>query len=293
MAIKKESIIAMATALKLDMTAFNAALAATDEQEVKLPEGTKVFTTTDLTTHTVLNQAELTSRDETIKNSAQKAGKEFAVKEMKEAAGLDYDGEGSKDPKRFVTEYQKKVLKDANITETDKIKELNGIIEGLRTNITTLTAEKETMITTTKRAQSDNDLLTMTIDKKPDNLSNAQWLAVLKTDVELADQDGAQVIKIGGKVAVNKTDLKPLPAKDAVIGYIDERKIGKTIVTPAGPGPHRAAGDSKITAFGITTLKQFNAHLKEQNINANGDQAKAMLKEITDVTPNFDYSTKE
>jgi len=279
MAIKKESIIALAAALKIDKKVIEDAIAAADEQEIKIPEGLTVLTT-----------AELTARDEQNKNSGINSGKQIAIKDLKEAAGLDYEGEGSKDGKRFLTEYEKKVKKDSNVQESDKIKELNTTIEGLRTNITTLTGEKDSMIKATKEAQLDNDILTMTIDKKPDNFTNKEWLTLIKLGNEVVEDNGITVVKRDGKVVANKTDLKPLPVKEALVGYIDERKLGKVVEPPKTGG--RNGQDSKITGLGISTMKQFTQHLQDNNISANGEQAKAMLKEITEANANFDFNTK-
>jgi hypothetical protein len=278
MPIKKESLLAIADLLKIDKKIFEDAMASDAETEIKLPEDISVFT-----------KAELTSREEQIKSSSLRAGKEMSIKELKEKAGLEYDGQGSKDPARFLEEYGKKVLKDANITETEKIKELNTTIEGLRANITMLTSEKESMLKATKEAQLDNDILTMTIDKKPDNLTNKEWLAILKIGNEIVDHEGQTVVKRDGKIVVNKTDLKPIPVKDALIGYIDERKLGKQEAQGAAG---RNGKDSKTPLAGISNLKQFNQHLAENGINANGEQARQMLKEITDSNPNFDFSNK-
>lgn len=283
MAIKKESIIAMATALKMDMTVINAALASTTEDEVKLPDGISVFTA-----------AELTGREETLRNAGIKAGKEIAVKELKELTGLEYDGEGSKDPKRFVTEHGKKVLSEANIVESEKIKAKDTVIEGLRTNIVTLTTEKETSVKATKAAQLDSDLLSWTIDKKPDNLTNQEWLAIIKLNNEIIEQDGAMVVRRDGKIVSTTTDLKPIPPKDAVNAFIDERKIGKVpTVTPANGG--RGGPDSNSPAgghLGITNMKQFNEHLKEKGINPTSQQAQTMMTEVTTANKDFDFNTK-
>lgn len=289
MPLKKESIIAMATALKIDPAVLKIAMDAPDDQEVKLPEGIKVLTAEDLKTTTVLTAAELTSRDEQSRTAGEKIGRELTVKSLKETAGLEYDGEGSKDPKRFITEYGKKVLKDSNIQESDKVKELNTVIDGLRTNITTLTTEKDGMVKSTKEAQLDNDILTWTIEKKPDNLTNKEWITILKLGNEVTEQDGQLVVKRDGKIVANKTDLKPVPAKDALVGYIDERKLGK-VVTTVTPG--RNGQDSKIATLGIGNMKQFNQHLADSGVNPNGQQAQQMLKEVVEANPNFDFKAE-
>lgn len=288
--LKKDSVIAMAAALKIDPAVLKLAMDAPDEQEIKVPEGIKVLTAEDLKTSTVLTAADLTARDETSKAAGEKIGRELTVKTLKETAGLDYDGEGSKDPKRFITEYGKKVLKDSNIVESDKVKELNTIIDGLRTNITTLTTEKEGMVKSTREAQLNNEILTMTIDKKPDNLTNNEWVTIIRMNNEIIDDGGTLVVKRDGKIVANKTDLKPIPVKDALIGYIDERKLGKVAAAPPVPGRNGQDSKGHGTA-GISNMKQFKQDLEARGINLNGMEAQAMLKEITDANKDFDFKT--
>lgn len=276
--IKKETIIAMATALKLDLAAVTKAYDDAELKEVDFkPETLKIFT-----------DAELTSREETLKTRHEKAGGEIAIKNIKEKAGLDFEG---KTEDKLIEAFKGKVLKDANIEESTKIKELNTTIEVLRTNITTLSTEKEGILKQTKEAQDDTELLTWTIDKKPDNLTNKEWVALIKMNNEVFEENGQKFVKRDGKIVANPTDLKPIAAKDAVVAFIEERKLGKVAVEPPKPGG-RGAGDSKTNLLGIANMKQFNEHLAAQNISPNGEVAQKLLAEVTTANANFDFSTK-
>jgi len=276
--LKKDTIIAMATALKMDITAVNAAIAA--EAETDVP-----FTTSALK---VFTDAELTSREETLKSRHEKAGMEIQIKNLKEKTGIEFDG---KSEDKFIETFKAKTLTDANIKESDKVKEKDTVIEGLRSNIATLTTEKEGILKESKTAQLDSDILSWTIDKKPDNLSNKEWLAMIKLNNEISDNEGQLVVKRDGKIVSNPTDLKPIAAKDALVSYIDERKWGKVVEdTKALAG--RGAGDSKNSILGIANMKQFNEHLTSAGINPNGQQAQALLAEVTTANTNFDFNVK-
>jgi len=260
-----------------DVDKLIAAIKDDKEADFDVPE-VKVFT-----------DVELTSRDESMKTVGIKAGKEIAVKELKEAVGLDYEGEGSKDGKKFIAEYQKKVIADAGIKESDKVREKDSVIEQLRANLTNLTAEKEASIKAAKMAQLDTEILSHTVDRKPDNLTNQEWVAIIKMNNEITEQDGQLVVKRDGKVVANQTDMKPIPVKDALVGFVEERKLGKA-ATPAPPAPGgRAAGDSKGNPLGISNMKQFKEHLAANGMSENGQQAQALLKQITDTNANFDF----
>jgi hypothetical protein len=275
--LKKDFILSMATALKLDVAAVTAAYDAKEETEVAFkPEALKVFT-----------DSELLSREETLKSRHEKAGMEIQIKNLKEKAGIEFEG---KNEDKFVEAFKGKVLKDANIQESDKIKEKDTVIEQLRSNISALATEKDSFVKKTKEAQLDSDILSWTIDKKPDHLTNKEWLAMIKLNNEIAEQDGQLVVKREGQIVANKTDLKPVAAKDALVSYIEERKWGKTVeATPPGG---RGAGDSRTSLLGIGNMKQFNEHIASQGISPNGQQAQAMLSEITTANQNFDFNTK-
>lgn len=276
--IKKETVIAMATALKLDVAAVTKAYDDAEEKDVEFKPEELI----------ILTKTEQTSREEVLKTRHEKAGGEIAIKNLKEKAGIEFDG---KNEDKFIEAFKGKVLKDANIQESDKVREKDTVIEGLRANISTLTTEKESFVKTTKEAQLDSDILSWTIDKKPDHLTNKEWLAMIKLSNELSEQDGQLVVKRDGKIVANTTDLKPIAAKDALVSYIDERKWGKLIVEPPKTGG-RGAGDSKTNLLGIGNMKQFNEHIAAQGISANGQEAQKQLAEITAANPNFDFNAK-
>lgn len=276
--IKKETIIAMATALKLDVAAVTAAYDAKTETDVTFDPASVI----------VLTPAEQASREETLKTRHEQAGMEIAIKNLKADAGVEFEG---KDSKKLLEAVKAKALKDANVEESAKVKELNTTIEGLRANIETFNQEKATLQAQAKQSADDQELLTLTIDQKPDHFSNTQWLTLIKLDNKLVEKDGVKVIERNGQIVANKTDLKPLPVKEALAQYITDSKIGK-VAGDQPPNPGRGAGDSKTSYLGISNMKQFNDHLKEQNISPNGAQAQQMLSEITAANANFDFSTK-
>ena len=281
MALKAEAVTKLKATLKgFDVDKLIAAIKAEAEEEYPIPE-VKVFTDT-----------ELASRDESQKNNGIKIGKEFAIKDLKADVGLDYDGEGSKDPKKFAEEYKKKIINEAGIKESEKVRELNTTIEQLRTNLTNATTEKESFIRQSKEAQLETQILSDTLHLKPDNLTNKEWVTILKMNNEIIEQDGSMVVKRDGKIVANQTDLKPIPVKDALITYIDERKIGKVTDSNSGggKGSGRGADDSKTSPAGISNMKQFKEYLSKKEINPNGDRAKSELKAITDANPNFVFS---
>ena len=273
--LKLQDVLAMGKALKLDEAKLKEAF----ENKVEVDFEVK---TDDLVVMTV---QERTQREESLKRTHEKAGSEIAIKNMRETLQLDFEG---KTEDKFIEAFKAKVLKDANINESEKVAELNKTIEGLRTNIQTLKSENEGIITKQKAAQLDSQILSWVIDKKPDNLTNEEFLAIVKMNNEIYEENGQLFVKRDGKPVQDPTTLSNIPAKDAVVKYIDERKIGKDASGAGFVG--RNGPDSSGAALGIRNMKQFNEHLQSKGINAGSQQAAALLNEITAQVKDFDFT---
>lgn len=277
MPIKITTIKAWGAALKIPQADIDAAITNTEEVEVAIPAGVAVF-----------NEADLTTRETSVKNAGISAGRDFVIKELKEKAGIDFSG---KDPETFIAEYSKKVLADANIQESTKISTLNDTVKQLQTNLQTmqgtLTAKDAEVATSKINAQ----ILTDTIHLKPDNLENDEWVDLIRKRNELVMENGVQVVKRDGKIVQDATTLVAIAPKEALIGYITERKIGKVEEKQSQQQQKGRGSDDKTFVPGsISNMTQFKDHLKSQSINPNGQQAQSLLAEITKANPNFDMN---
>jgi hypothetical protein len=153
MAIKNLS--ALKKALKgFDVDAIIAAATAAEEVEISVPDGN------------FLTVAELAARDENIKATNINVGKELLIKELKAESGLEYSGEGSEDPKRFLTEYQKKVSADLGKSEEEKVTELNKVVEGLRKNLEKEQKEKSDLIAKQKEGSINSKFLEALLEQE-------------------------------------------------------------------------------------------------------------------------------
>lgn len=277
MAISESSLIKLKSTLKgFDVDAIIAAAISTEQVDISVPDG-NFFTPNEINT-----------RDESIKNTNISVGKEIAIKEMKADVGLDYDGQGSKDPKRFIAEFNKKILADAKIVESDKVTERDKTIEGLRNSINTISQEKETFIKQAKDAAIDTSILSETLHLKPDHLNNNEWLGLLKNSNTVVEVDGSFFVKKNGEIVKTTTDLTPIPMKDVLSTFIAERKWGKT-EDPAPPPGGRGGKDSKGNDYGtISKMSEFVSEMDKQGIHAGGVKASALLAEVQAKNPNFD-----
>jgi hypothetical protein len=109
MALKKEAIIKIAQTLKLNPTEFEAIIKDSEEKDVTIPE------------ITTFEKTELESRDKNKKDEGIKVGRDLQMKDLKEKAGLTYDGAGSLDPERFAKEYSKKIETELKIEPEKKV----------------------------------------------------------------------------------------------------------------------------------------------------------------------------
>lgn len=277
-----KNLEAIAKVLKIDPAKLLEAAKSDQEVEVEVPADLQVFT-----------KAEFDTREANLKSTNIEAGKEIAIKELKQKVGIEFPG---KDPEKFINEYKAKVLKDENISVDDKIKEKDKTIEGLRKNL----GEKDNEITGLKtkasQAEADSKWLGLLPKERAEILSDKQYLNLMKDEYELTEYEGKPAIKNlkTGEIEKDKTTLVPLDPAVVVKGHFEG---AKWTTTPGAddkkPGPGgRGASDSTNTG-GITNMKQFKDHAKAQGWSLNGQQAQAELNKITTSNPNFDFSTQE
>lgn len=287
MAIKTESLSKLLVKLKIapDETAAKELITSKDESDVSMPAG-----------HHLFSDDELTTRDNSNKATYTKAGTEIAVKQLKELVGLSYDGEGSKDPKKFTEEYAKKVLADANINVDEKLTEREKTIAKLRENIKTMETVQTDNETKVKTAKQDYDLLTWVHDIKPDYLEDKELIGIIKMNNELVEENGNVYVKRNGEIVKDQKLQTPIPAKDAIRAFMTERKLVKVAAAAEGAGEGaggaggRGAGDSKGNTGGITTMSQFNTHLEKNGINPKSQEASALLTKTASSNANFDFN---
>lgn len=291
MPIKKDSLAKLLARLKIfpDEAAATAAIDAEAESEVAMPAGMQLF-----------SDDELATRDNSNKATYTQAGGEINVKKLKELAELTYDGAGSKDPAKFIEEFKKKVLADANISIDEKLNDRDKTIGKLRETIKTIESAQSENERKAKVAEQDYNLLTWTHDLKPDNLEDKEWAAILKMNNELVEENGQTFVRRGGEIVKDPKLQTNIPAKDAIRGFITERKLGKDLaaaaaaeaaaLAAAAAAGGRGGGDSKGNTGGITNMTAFNAHLEKNNINPKSPEAQALLTKTAEINKSFDFN---
>lgn len=241
MALKKADLEKIEAKYKI--TGLVAAHEAATETDVAIPEDV-----------TVLTAAELAQRDANQKAAGKTegitVGKELVVKDLKTAAGLTYDGEGSKDPARFVTELTKKVEDGAKIEPNAQVTQLKEQVANLQKSVT----EKDGQVNNLKAAAESSALDVDIIAAMPANrkgvdaggMSDKEYLTLIKSQLQTErDEAGALVIKREGQVLRDPTTQNPLNLQTAISGVFTERKwTGEAGDNRSGRGGGSSQGNS-------------------------------------------------
>jgi hypothetical protein len=277
MAIKKESLKAILVKLKVGTDAEIDALINDQEEKEVAIDAVKVFTSEEYT------QLE-TNLKEQGKGAYTKAGKEIAIKELKEKTGLDFDG---KDPEVFLEKYKEHVIADANVKpneakvqwEKDKA-QLQGQISEWKGKYEAVEVEKKTVA-------RDAYLLKKFPAERDKALSDEDRLLLIKSKTEIKDEDGKEVVYYKGqKLADNLTN--PLDM-DKAISHIfkEENWIGDGAVKlPGGRGD----GDKHRKPNTFASLKEFNAHLETSGIHPGSEQARNLLQDAMKTNPDINMA---
>jgi hypothetical protein len=278
MAIKKESIKAILAKLKVGTDAeIEALLNDTEEKEVKIPDTVKVFSQEEYT------QLE-TNLKEQGKGAYTKAGKEIAIKELKEKTGIEFDG---KDPETFIEKFKENVIAEAKLKPDEAKTQWEKDKKALQDQVNEWKGKYETIETEKKAISFDTTLLKSFPADRNDILTDEDRLLLIKNKMEVKDEDGKQIVYYKGKKLQDNL-TNPLEFGEAIKHVFTEEKwLGKP---EAGKPGGRGNGDGK-TGLGVYgSLKDFNAELTAKNIHPGSEEARNMLNQAIKANPEMDMS---
>lgn len=277
--LKKETITKIASMLKLPEADLTAALSATEEVDVKLPEGLVVLTAD-----------ELSSRDRTTEKKGYDKGSEASVemliKEQKRNLGLEFEG---KDPEKFVEALKAKVLADAKVEPSAALQEKENVIAGLRTNLQKLEAEKNEVLSNVAKIKVESTVAraipaNLIAGVEPDEV----LLTMRHKGYEFEEKDGQIVAKKAGEVLAD-TALRPLPIQDVIKGYVTERGW---LDTGGGAGKEGRGGSHSRPGTGVPTkLSEAEAAWKASGKNAGTADFQAHVEGLVKENPSFDFNS--
>lgn len=269
--LKADTLEKIAKLLGIDAAAFKAAAEDKDEKDFSLPEDIHIFT-----------QAQLDSRDKNKKDEGIKVGRDLEIKDIKAEMGLEFEG---KDRKALVEKAKEAIAKEIGAPADEKVKERDKTIAQMREALKAKDTELESVTAKYKADAVKTQLLSMTLDKKPDTFSNEEWAALIGMSNELFEENGQFFVKRGGEVVKDSKEFKPIPAKDALSAWIDERKLGKVVETEGAGG--RPRGNGTPGGGGKSTFAQAKEYIASQGWDEKGMKAQEYINAQAKDNPDF------
>ena len=211
MAIKKESLAALLVKLAVFDTKENAvaAIEATEEKDVSIPDSTKVY-----------SESEFATVAKNLKNEGINAGKEIAIKDLKEKAGLDFEG---KSPEKLLEEYKKSVLSEANVSVDEKVKAKEKTITDLKAALQKVEEEKTTAIQKATLIERKARLKSMLPKDRDDRFTDDQYLTLLEAELAIEQDGDKEVVKHKGNV-MQDDKFNPLAPDQAIASIFQTNK---------------------------------------------------------------------
>lgn len=264
MALKKETAAKIAALLKIKPEDFQAALEATEEKDITVPD-INAFTPDEL---------------KTLKDNEYKRGKEvgveMSVKDAREKHGLE-----GKTIEELLTAHGTKVLEQAKIEPDKKVQELQQKLDVAQNTVTQL----QTDLQNSKSALVQRDVDTQISKVLPENtiISGEKLVALAKADgfaFELKD----------GKLVAKKGDALELDhlgnTKDVKTVLSEYATANKLIKEAKGAGGGRGgSGSGKSTVF--ASLSELKKSFVEQGKSLMGEEFNAAFEKARTDNPDF------
>jgi ribosomal protein S20 len=292
MSVKKDTIKTLLKSLKAGkkaddgkITAFtdaeiDALINDAEEKEVALPEGVKIFTPEEYTTLE-------TNLKDAGKGGYTKAGKEIAIKEMKEKLGIEFDG---KDIETFLTKAEEHFVAKAKIPANEAKQQWEKDKGILQTQITDWKTKYESEVGASAAAKLDATLLAKFPANRSKGLSDEDRLLLLKSKMEVKNEDSKQVVYYKGeKLQDNLTN--PLNIDTAITHVFTAEKWleeGKGGAGGRGGNNNNAGGGGNGV---FKTLRDVNEHIEKNNWHPGSQQATQFMQQVMKDNPQLDLAT--
>lgn len=274
--LKEETLIKIATLIKVPAEKLKAAITGDKEADVEIPEDLIVFT-----------KDEIETRDTNQKNEGIKAGKEIGIKEVRKAAGLDENA--SKDPAKVAQAIIDKATADAKVKPDEKVTQLQEQVNLLQKSL----GEKDNEINTHKQTAAsvslDRKIFAAFPKERSETLTDDEYITLIKSSHNIKEVDGKLVIEKDGQILRDGKTQNPLPLNDAIGGIFKERK-GWLTESGAGAGG-RGGGDKNPPVGAFSKKSEVIADYERQGKNINGaagQEIVAKLAELKKANPSFD-----
>jgi len=270
--LKKDTIKAL-KALGFDVDKLTAAVKAEDEQDFELP------------TINNLTDDQLAERDKQVIAAAKpdllKEGKQTGIEIANKAIAKKFNltDVDTKDPDKLIVALEGSVAKGDN--------GLKEQIALLQKDKLTLEQAIESEKNNAKALQFDTELIGYFPPNRTADLSDRERLALIKMNLEFAEDNGTRVVKRDGQVLRDKTTQAPLPTKDVIATLFNEKKW----ISSGGGGGR--GGDDNLGGGGkgIKTFSQAEAQFLKDNPDGNvmSPAFTNYVNAIAKESPEFNY----
>ena len=256
--LNKETMTALETVLGMEGGALEAAITSDEVAEITIPKGSIV----DTETHTVFTSKELLRRDDKLKETHEKAGKEILIKEYKRDNNLEFDGKTIEHLRAFDKE---NILKEAGKEPDEKIQAL----ELKNSKLVTMNEEWEdkhnNLVISNSLAEAkrgtDNDILGfMTGDY---SVNKTDLLTIFNSKHDISMDGDSRAIKRGGELLQDDKTLSNLSLESVVGDFVK----GYAKTPEGGTGAGDSSGGNKGGSLGAFKKQQ------EEAGNAYGSEA--------------------
>lgn len=252
------------------------------EQTLQLPEGTLLqaiesteVVKVELPELEVFKKEDYNARIENLKNTFQKQGQDFLVKEAKQKFGLDFEG---KSIDTFAEKLKAKALEEAKVEPNEKVKELQNDLEKLRKNLEekdNLIIQKETEFKQKEKKRFIKETLLSKINVET-SIPKEDVLTILQSKHEIDIENDTIVFKQNGEILKNSTTLNPKTIDEVYAEFLPNYAKQPT----GGKGEKNETGHKKANS-----LEMFNEEMENKGIALNSEiYNKEMLQRLSNKT---------
>lgn len=209
MALKKETIEAIAKLTKIKADDLQAAIADEKEVDLSIPDNL-----------TALTEDEISTLKKNEYKNGKESGVEMAVKEVKQELNLDFQG---KSVKGLVEAATKKAIEDAKIPANEKVAELQKKVETLQATV----QDQDK-----KLSEKDNEVAGVKLKSElykhipaGASLENDEVIELMKLKgYGFEMKDGKVISTLNGEAISDKLS-NAIPVKDVITGFLKEKKL--------------------------------------------------------------------
>lgn len=279
MALKKPIIARIATLIKVDQAALEAAIADKDEKDIAIDEKLQTLT-----------EDEQTTRDRNKYNEGKKAGSDMALKDVKTKAKVEID---SLDPEKIAEAVAKKAVEEAKIAPDEQVKAANKLTDQWKEKARVAEEQASALKTEKEQLSLDNRYRSLFPKDRSDLLNDDEYLMSTRNRFEIKQHEGQEVVvdRTTGDIVRNKTDLKPVAPAEVFKTHFNDRKW-----MAAAPGDQKkggGGGNSNPAGPGgkYKKISEFRKDMEEQGISLGGSKGNAMLRAAVKDNPDMDMSS--